>query len=471
MSIPPSTPTGTHADLNIDRSEGDSNLSPYRRAWSEKTLDERGRALLAEDEKYFLRQSLSTPCLSAVRKVEGIWIEDTAGRRYMDFHGNNVHHIGYAHPRLIAAVKKQIDDLPFAPRRFTNDPAVLLARKLSELSPGNLNKMLFATGGSDTIDMALKLSRAKTGKFKTISFWDSFHGAGFGGISVGGESLFRHGIGPTLPGAEHVAPFACYRCPYGYKDKDGGPDLDVCNMTCANMVRYVLEKERDVAAVIAEPVRAIPYVPPKGFWQEVRKACDEIGALLIFDEIPNGLGKTGKMFVSEHFDVVPDIVCIGKSLGGGMLPIAAMICKPELDVMADKALGHYTHEKNPVTSRAALTTLEIIEDENLVENAAKIGAYAKERLLTMKDKYPIIGCINGIGLCIGIDLVTDRLTKDPAIDAADKVLYHCLENGLSFKTTLGSVLTLTPPLIVTKEQMDQALDIIEAAIIEVSKDL
>ena len=457
--------------LDYDRSEGDSNLSPHRRAWSDKTLDATGRALLAEDEKYFLRQSLSTPCLSAVSKVEGIWIEDTAGRRYMDFHGNNVHHIGYGHPRLVEAVKKQIDELPFAPRRFTNDPAVLLARKLSELAPGNLNKMLFATGGSDTIDMALKLSRAKTGKFKTISFWDSFHGAGFGGISVGGESLFRHGIGPTLPGAEHVAPFACYRCPYGYKDKDGGPDLDVCNMTCANMVRYVLEKERDVAAVIAEPVRAIPYVPPKGFWKEVRKACDEIGALLIFDEIPNGLGKTGKMFVSEHFDVVPDIVCIGKSLGGGMLPIAAMICKPELDVMSDKALGHYTHEKNPVTSRAALTTLEIIEDENLVENAATIGAYAKQRLLEMKDKYPLIGCINGIGLCIGIDLVTNRLTKDPAFDAADKVLYYCLERGLSFKTTLGSVLTLTPPLIVTKDQMDFALGVIEDAIIEVSKDL
>lgn len=471
MALPPSS-TRTHADVNIDRGEGDSNLSPYREAWSNKTLSPEARELLAEDEKYFLHQSLSTPCLSAVKKVEGIWIEDISGNRYMDFHGNNVHHIGYAHPRLIKAVKDQIDQLSFAPRRFTNDPAVGLARKLAELAPGNLNKMLFSTGGSDAIDMALKLSRAATGKFKTISFWDSFHGAGFGGISVGGESLFRHGIGPTLPGAEHVAPFACYHCPYGYEcNDDGSPDLDVCNMTCANMVKYVLEKERDVAAVIAEPVRAIPYIPPPGFWPAVRKACDDIGALLIFDEIPNGLGKTGKMFVSEHFDVVPDIVCIGKSLGGGMLPIAAMICKPELDIMADKALGHYTHEKNPVTTRAALTTLEIIEDENLVENAARIGAHALERLNDMKDRQPLIGCINAIGLCIGIELIVGGDKNSPAFDAADKILYRCLDQGLSFKTTMGNILTLTPPLIVTKEQMDQALDIIEDAIIEVTKEV
>ncbi len=452
-------------------SEGDSNLSPYRRAWAEKSTDPVGRRLLDDDEQYFLRQSLSTPCLSAVRSVSGIWIEDTAGRRYMDFHGNNVHHIGYGHPRLVQAVKQQIDELPFVPRRFTGEAAVSLARKLVDISPAGLGKVLFATGGSDAIDMALKLARAATGKFKTVSFWDSFHGAGFGGISVGGESLFRHGIGPTLPGAEHVAPFACYRCPYGYQDRQGGPDLDTCRMACANMVRYVLEKERDVAAVIAEPVRAIPYVPPPGFWRLIREACDAVGALLIFDEIPNGLGKTGRMFVSEHFDVQPDIVCIGKALGGGMLPIAAMIARPELDVMADKALGHYTHEKNPVTCRAALTTIEIIEQEGLVEHAARIGERAMERLLDMQRRQPLIGAINGIGLCIGIDLVTDRSAKTPARDAADRILYRCLENGLSFKTTMGNVLTLTPPLIVTEAQMDRALDIIEEAIDDVARNL
>ncbi len=467
-SVPPRNES-READTQISHSEGDSNLSPYRRAWAERTNDPAARRLLEQDQRFFLRQSLSTPCLSAVRKVQGIWIEDTAGRRYMDFHGNNVHHIGYGHPRLVQAVKQQIDDLPFVPRRFTGEASVALAGKLVDISPAGLGKVLFATGGSDAIDMALKLARAATGRFKTVSFWDSFHGAGFGGISVGGEALFRYGIGPTLPGAEHLPPFACYRCPYGYPDRAGGPDLDACRMTCANMVRYVLEKEQDVAAVIAEPVRAIPYVPPPGFWRVVREACDAAGALLIFDEIPNGLGKTGSMFVSEHFDVRPDIVCIGKALGGGMLPIAAMIARPELDVMADKALGHYTHEKNPVTCRAALTTIEIIEQEGLVENAAKMGRRAMERLLDMQSRQPLIGAVNGIGLCLGIDLVTDRMRKTPAHDAADRILYQCLENGLSFKTTLGNVLTLTPPLIVTEAQMDKALDIIEDAIDDVAR--
>jgi citrate synthase len=166
-----------------------------------------------------------------VVKAEGIWIEDAGGRRYMDFHGNNVHHIGYGHPRLKEAIRRQMDELPFAPRRFANEPAVALARKLAGIAPGGLSKVLFTTGGSDANEVALKIARAATGRFKTISFWDSFHGAGFGAASVGGEALFRSGpIGPLLSGTEHVAPFACYRCPYGYPDRDGQPPLELCKL-------------------------------------------------------------------------------------------------------------------------------------------------------------------------------------------------------------------------------------------------
>ncbi len=445
--------------------EGDNNLSPNRRDWQSAQDDPQTQRLLADDERYFLRQSLSTPCLSAIAKAEGLWIEDTGGRRYMDFHGNNVHHIGYGHPRLIAAVKKQMDDLPFSPRRFTCEPAVELARKLADITPGNLSKVLLATGGSDAIDMALKLARIATGRHKTISFWDSFHGAGFGGTSVGGEALFRgQPIGPLLPGSEHVAPFACYRCPYGHADRDGVPNHELCGLACANMVRYVLEKEGDVAAVIAEPVRAVPYIAPPGFWQSVRAACNDAGALLIFDEIPNGLGKTGRMFSCEHDDVTPDILVCGKALGGGLLPIAAMIADPALDVAGTKSIGHYTHEKNPVTCRAALTTIEIIEDENLVENAAQVGAYARDRLMDMQQRHAIIGDVRALGLSMGLELVNDPERRTPAAEAADRILYRCLENGLSFKTTMGNVLTLTPPLITTRTDMDQALDILDDAI-------
>ncbi len=443
------------------QSEGEINTSARRIAWAEKTHDDRTRTLLGEDARYFLHQSVSSPCLSVIAKAEGAYIEDMQGHRYLDFHGNNVHHIGYGHPRLKSAIAKQMDELPFAPRRFACEPAVDLAEKLSEISPGSLSKVLFTTGGSDAIEVALKLARAATGRHKTISFWDAFHGAGFGASSVGGEQMFRsHIFGPLLTGTEHVAPFGCYRCPYGYPDKDGQPQLELCKMTCANFVRYVLEKEGDVAAVIAEPARAVPYLPPPGFWREVRKACNDHGAKLIFDEIPTGLGKTGKMFACDHDEVEPDILVMGKALGGGIIPIAAVLAQPELDIAGDYAFGHYTHEKNPVSARAALTTIEIIEEENLVENAATIGAYALERLGSLKDKHPSIGDIRGRGFLIGIDLVMDRADKTPANDLAEEVFYRCLDQGLSFKTTMGNVLTLTPPLITTKAQMDFALDTI-----------
>jgi 4-aminobutyrate aminotransferase len=445
--------------------EGDVNHSPRRRAWAARNIAGASRALIERDTRAFLHQSVSTPCLNAIRRAEGIWIEDVAGRRYMDFHGNNVHHIGYGHPRLKAAIAAQMDELPFAPRRFTCEPAVLLAEKLGRAAPGGLSKTLFTTGGSDAIEVAIKLARAVTGRFKTLSFWDAFHGAGFAAASVGGEAMFRSGpIGPLMVGSEHVAPFACYRCPYGYPDRDGGPDLDLCRMACANYLGYTLGREGDVAAVIAEPARAVPFLPPPGYWRVVAEECAKHGTLLIFDEIPTGLGKTGRMFACEHDGVAPDILVLGKALGGGILPIAAVLCRAEFDVAGAYAFGHYTHEKNPVTARAALTTLEIIEDEGLVENAARVGALALTRLQEMKARHPLIGDVRGRGLLLGVELVTDRDTKAPAADAAEAVMYRAMDAGLSFKTTMGNVLTLTPPLVVTEAQMTQALDILEAAI-------
>ncbi len=445
--------------------ESDTNITQRRHDWAKASLGTQSIEAINADARLFLHQSVSTPCLSAVVKAEGVWIEDIEGRRYLDFHGNNVHHIGYGHPRLKKAISRQMDDLPFAPRRFACHPATELAGKLVEISPGNLSKILFTTGGSDAVEVALKLARAATGRHKTISFWDAFHGAGFGAASIGGEQLFRsHAIGPLLSGSEHVAPFACYRCPYGYPENDGKPDLDLCKLTCANMVRYVLEKEGDVAAVIAEPARAVPYIPPPGFWKEIRRACNEHGALLIFDEIPTGLGKTGAMFACDHDQVEPDILVMGKALGGGILPLAAVLAQPELDIAGDYAFGHYTHEKNPVSARAGLTTIEIIEDEDLVQNAATIGEWALGRLNEMKQRNKVIGDIRGRGFLLGIELVKSREDKEPATELAEDVLYRCLDNGLSFKTTMGNTLTLTPSLITDREQMESALQTIENAI-------
>jgi 4-aminobutyrate aminotransferase len=445
----------------FNHTEGESNTSDARRDWAGQATGPNSAPLLERDAKAFLHQSLSSPCVSTIAKAEGIWIEDLDGKRYMDFHGNSVHHIGYGHPKLVATIKAQLDDLPFAPRRFTNESAVALAEKLAAIAPGDLNKVLFTTGGSDAIEVALKIARAATGRFKTVSFWDAFHGAGFGAASVGGEATFRsHIAGPLLSGTEHVAPFACYRCPYNH----AGPD--VCGLACAEMVKYVLEREGDVAAVIAEPMRAVPYVPPKGFWQSVREACNAHGALLIMDEIPTGLGKTGKFFAFEHDDFIPDIAVLGKALGGGILPIAACIADEKLDVCGDFAIGHYTHEKNPVTARAALTTLEIIEEEGLVDRAAELGAYAMVRLESFAQNCAIIGDVRGRGLMFGVEIVSNKLQKTAAPDLAESIYYKCLDKGLSFKISQGCVLTLSPPLNIARKDLDAALTIVETAITE-----
>ncbi|MDB5557552.1 MAG: aspartate aminotransferase family protein [Enterovirga sp.] len=443
----------------VAESESDTNLTDRRAAWQARALDGDTRHLLARDADAFLHQSVSTPCLNGIAKAEGIWIEDVAGRRYMDFHGNNVHHIGYGHPRVKRAIAEQMDSLPFAPRRYACRPALELAEKLAAIAPGTLSKVLFTTGGSDAIEVAVKLARTATGRHKTLSFWDAFHGAGFGASALSGEVLFRSGpAAPLVAGAMQVAPFGGYRCPYGTASPQES------GAACARMIDYVLSHDTDVACFVAEPTRAVPYLPPQGFWAEVRRICDRHGVLLIFDEIPTGLGKTGRMFACDHDGVAPDILVLGKALGGGILPIAAVIARPELDLGGAWAFGHYTHEKNPVTTRAALETIAVIEDEDLAGNAARVGTAALARMEDMKARHPAIGDVRGRGLVLGIELVRDRDTKEPDGDLAEAVLYRCLDAGLSFKTTMGNVLTLTPPLVVTESEMMGALAIIDAAI-------
>ena len=274
-------------DLSGEKSEGDTNISALRAAWQAESLDAETRELLADDARYFLHQSLSTPCLNALRSCGGIWLEDVAGRRYMDFHGNNVHQVGFANPEVIEAIKSQLDELPFCTRRYTNRVAVDLAHKLGEITPGDFGKVLLCPGGTSAIGMALKLARIATGRHKFISMWDAFHGASLDAISVGGEAVFRAGVGPLLPGCEHVPPADAYRCLWDCSARGG------CDLKCEAYLEYVLEHERDVAAVIAEPVRSTPYIPPPEYWQAVRRACDRHGTLLIFDEICHGLGRTG----------------------------------------------------------------------------------------------------------------------------------------------------------------------------------
>jgi len=452
-------PSKSAQNLDRLRSEGDLNLSPHRRAWAVENISPATQRTLDEDAGYFLHQSLSTPCLNALKSCQSAWIQDVEGRRYLDFHGNNVHQVGFGHPRVIAAIKEQLDELSFCTRRYTCETAVALAKKLTALAPGDLNRVLFAPGGTSAIGMALKLARLATGRFKFVSMWDSFHGASLDAISVGGEAVFRSGIGPLLPGCEHVPPPDNRHCPFRCGN--------ACNLACADYLEYVLEKEGDVAAVIGETVRSTPFIPPLDYWKRIRAACDKHGALLILDEIPTGLGRTGRMFACEHYDIVPDMLVLGKGLRAGVFPLAALIAREELNIAADKALGHFTHEKNPVACAAGLATVQVIEEENLVERARTLGNYALERMREMARRHLLIGDVRGLGLLMGIELVRDRNTLERATEEAEQVMYASLRRGLNFKVTMGNILTLTPALIISQAELNQALDILDDCIGEV----
>jgi 4-aminobutyrate aminotransferase len=436
--------------------EGDINLSPLRREWDAAHIGPATRSLLDDDAHFFLHQSLSTPCFDALVGAEGIYLVDTEGRRFMDFHGNSVHQVGYRHPKVIDAVKRQLDTLPFSPRRFTNATAVELARRLVALAPAPLGKVLFAPGGTSAIGMAIKLARIATGRHKTISMWDAFHGASLDAISIGGEAAFRKNIGPLLPGTEHVSPCDPGHCPY----RCGGR----CSLACADYVEYVLDKEQDVAAVIVETIRSTDVqIPPPEYYRTLRRACDRHGALLILDEISIGLGRSGKFFAFEHYGIVPDMVVLGKGLGGAVFPIAALIAKSDLDVAGDIALGHYTHEKSSVGCAAALATLEVIADERLLESATSLGLRALALLRELQSRHSIVSDVRGIGLLLAVEL-RDPQSGAPAGEVAERTMYECLARGLSFKVGQGNVLTLGPPLVITRAELERATAIIDEAL-------
>ncbi|WP_104041678.1 aspartate aminotransferase family protein [Vibrio hyugaensis] len=445
------------------RSEGDVNTTPARQAWNASMDDERTQALLKRDSEVFLHQAMSTPCLDTLEAAEGIYIQDATGKKYMDFHGNNVHQLGYGHPHVIKRVQEQIAKLPFSPRRFTNETAIECAEKLTQICGGELNRVLFAPGGTSAVGMALKLARHITGNYKVVSLWDSFHGASLDAISVGGEACFRQGMGPLMAGVERIPPSVSYRGAF--------PVADGSDVHYADYLEYVIEKEGGVGAFIAEAVRNTDVqVPSKAYWKRIREICDKHNVMLIIDDIPNGMGRSGEWFTYQAYDIEPDMLCIGKGLGGGLVPIAAMVTKDKYNTAEQISMGHYTHEKSPIGCAAALATMEAIEQDGLLDKAKADSQFMREKLLEMKAKYPVIGDVRGIGMLWGIELVTDYESKARAYDEAEAVLYQCLNNGVSFKVSQGNVIQLSPPLIITREQLTEALAIFEEAIAKVCKD-
>jgi 4-aminobutyrate aminotransferase len=450
-------------DQRLEREQGDVNTTPNREKYWERNLSPEARKWFEEDSRYFLHQSLSTPVLNVLSAAGGILIRDLEGRPLIDMHGNGVHNAGFNNPAVVAAVRRQLEEgLTFCPRRYTNIPAIRLAKKLADITPGGLCRSLFCPGGSEAIEMALTLARQVTGRFKTISFWDSFHGAGFGAAGIGGEEHFHGGMGPMLPGAFHVEFPNYYRNPWGFTREE---DVDA---ECLRQIEHVLQREPEMSAIIGEPISATPVIPSRRYWEGVRTLCDRFGALLIFDEIIEGFGRTGKMFACEHF-VTPDVLVLGKSLGGGLLPFAGLVTHEKYNTLRHRSIGHYTHEKNALCAAAALAEIDFIETRRLAERSAQLGAYTLQRLNDMMARHPMIGNVAGLGLHIGIDLVRDRATRERAVEEAEAVMFKCLERGVSFKTIDGNVLTLRPALVITQPEMDRALDIVEEAIGEVER--
>ncbi|MEP2058972.1 MAG: aspartate aminotransferase family protein [Maribacter litoralis] len=436
------------------RTEGDINNTKARNEWIEGITDLKTLKLLEKDARYFFHQALSTPCLDVLGNCSGAHIENISGKRYLDFHGNNVHQLGFSHPKLVKRLTEQLQGLSFSTRRYTNEPAIKFVEKLSSLLPSDLNRVLMTPNGSSAIGIALKLARAITGKFKVVSFWDSFHGASLDAISVGGEAVFREYMGPMMPGVERIPPPVTYRGIFEGNEAK-----------CLEHLEYVFAKEGDIGAFVAETVRNTDVqLPSVGFWKEARALCDKYGVVLILDEIPIALGRTGKMFAFEHYDIEPDILCLGKGLGGGIFPQACIVTRDRYNTFPDISLGHYTHEKSPLGAMAALTTLEIIEDEKILHKVAGDSLNMCTSMTILKEKYELIGDIRGRGLLWGVELVTDRETKEKAVQQAEQVMYECLKNGLSFKVSAGNVLQLAPALTISRKELKEALIILENAL-------
>jgi 4-aminobutyrate aminotransferase len=395
--------------------------------------------------------------MNVLSKTEGPYIFDLSGKKYLDLHGNGVHNAGFSNPAVVESVIKQLrEGLAFTPRRYTNIPAVKLAKKLVEITPAGLDRVLFCPGGSEAIEMAIMLAKQLTGRWKTISYWDSYHGTGFQSASVGGEEHFTVGNGPMVPGGFHVEFPNYYRNPWGLTDPE---QIDEEYL---RQISIILKRNPDVAAIIGEPISATPVVPSAGYWQRVEDLCRRFGMFLIFDEIIEGFGRTGKMFASEHF-VTPDVLVLGKSLGGGVVPFAGIVAREEHNVLQHRSIGHFTHEKNPLCCAAGLAEIDFIERHDLVENSARLGVYLKEGLEELQKEFPVVGNVEGRGLHLGIDLVKDKHSRERAINEAEKVMYDCLQQGVAFKIIEGNVITLRPALTINKDDCDWIIDSLKNA--------
>ena len=451
-----------HGDEGLTR-EGDINTGLSRQQWVD-SLDDASRAVLSKDESVFIKQSMSTPCMDVIVDAKDCYLYSMTGKKYLDFHGNSVHQIGYKNPYVIEAVKRQLEELPFIPRRYTANVVVEAASRLIEKTMSKDYKVLFTPSGSAAVGLALKIARKATGKHKVISMWESFHGAGLDAISAGGEFAFSKEMGPMMPGFIKAIPYNTYRNLIHSTSKETVAKF------CLDYIEYIIQNEAEIGAILLEPIRATDiHVPPESYFQRLREICDQNDILLIFDEIPTALGRSGSFYVHQRFGIEPDLLVLGKGLGGGVIPQAAVLAKTKLDCASDISLGHYTHEKPAAGCAAVCATLDYIDEWGLLERCKALSTYAAERSARLYEEYECLGDIRIAGLLICFECVKERRTGEKDAALAERLLYACLKNGLSFKLSAGNCIVWNPPLIVTQEQLDFAFSVFEKAIVECSK--
>lgn len=421
------------------------------------------------------RYMVDMPGNSPVVMVEakGSIVKDIDGKEYIDGMSlvAGATGIGSSHPKVIEAVKKQLDKMPCITPGFVNIPKVELAEKLARIMPGNLSKFHFFCGGGESVEFAVKSAIKSSKKREVIGLYLGYHGVSIANLSLG-NPYHRKGL-PTVPGFRQIQPAYCYRCYHG-KEYPG------CNFECARALEHMIQEAtyHDVAAFVMEPMLGVGghIIPPdREYFKIIREICAQYGVLLIFDEIQNGFGRTGKMWAADYYEVQPDIMVIGKAMGGG-IPISGVAFREDFVQPSEEEQEILsTFSGNPIGCAAASAVVDVVLEEKLPEKAAKMGAFMMEKVNEMKERHPLIGDVRGAGLFIGVELVKDRESKEKAVEEALRVLEECLKRGaifaLSQKGGVGNVIKIKPPMNISKDLASKSLDILDASLYEVEKSL
>ncbi|MCP4142467.1 MAG: aminotransferase class III-fold pyridoxal phosphate-dependent enzyme [Chloroflexi bacterium] len=402
-----------------------------------------------------------------VTKAEGVYFWDADGKRYLDFSSQLMNtNIGSQHPKVVDAIQEQAAKLCFVHPGNATGPRGLLGKKLAEVTPGQLKKSFFALGGSEANENAIKIARAYTGKQKILARYISYHGATHGSIALTGDYR-RLAVEPAMPGTAHFLDPYCYRCPFGQKKES-------CKRECISHVEEIIQYEGPdkIAAIIMEGVTGSNglLVPPDDYWPRIREICDKYDTLLISDEVMSGWGRTGKWFAVDNWDVAPDIITTAKGITSGYVPLGAVIVSEKIAAhFEDKYLyAGLTYSGHALACAAALATIEVYEEDGLIDNAATLGKYLGEALESIKDRHISVGDVRYIGLFAGIELVENRETKKPlSAEVMAEVKKALLDSGLFTFIMVKNIRTMVfvvPPLSITKEELDEGLTLVEKAL-------